>query len=115
MFSYNLPRGWYLTSQPTITADWTQTARDRWLLLVSGGADVQPREAGDRFKPCRLLEHRSSGESVLTESAVHIYLFEALEDCKSVMRQRSVLLDESLLKLHAFQHRFKGLLEVVEL
>ena len=38
MFSYNLPRGWYLTSQPTITADWTQTTRDRWLLPVGGGA-----------------------------------------------------------------------------
>jgi len=38
MFSYNLPRGWYLTSQPTITADWTQPKSDRWLLPVGGGA-----------------------------------------------------------------------------
>ena len=38
MFSYNLPRGWYLTSQPTITADWTQPTSDRWLLPIGGGA-----------------------------------------------------------------------------
>ena len=38
MFSYNLPRGWYLTSQPTITADWTHPTNDRWLLPIGGGA-----------------------------------------------------------------------------
>lgn len=37
MFSYNLPRGWYLTSQPTITADWIQATSDRWLLPIGGG------------------------------------------------------------------------------
>ncbi|MGA8983727.1 MAG: hypothetical protein WB470_13710, partial [Candidatus Acidiferrales bacterium] len=31
MFSYNLPRGWYLTSNPTIVADWTQSPSERWL------------------------------------------------------------------------------------
>jgi hypothetical protein len=38
MFSYNLSRGWYLTSQPTITADWTQSTNDRWLVPIGGGA-----------------------------------------------------------------------------
>lgn len=38
MFSYNLPRGWYLTTQPTITADWAQPTSNRWLLPVGGGA-----------------------------------------------------------------------------
>lgn len=37
MFSYNLPRDWYLTSQPTITADWTQSPSERWFLPVGGG------------------------------------------------------------------------------
>lgn len=37
-FSYNLPRGWYLTSNPTIVADWTQSTSERWLLPIGGGA-----------------------------------------------------------------------------
>jgi len=38
LFSYNLPRGWYLTSNPTIVADWTQSTSERWLLPIGGGA-----------------------------------------------------------------------------
>ncbi|HSY65173.1 MAG TPA: hypothetical protein VK829_11270 [Terriglobales bacterium] len=38
LFSYNLPRGWYLTSNPTIVADWTQPTTERWLLPIGGGA-----------------------------------------------------------------------------
>lgn len=38
LFSYNLPRGWYLTSNPTILADWTQPTSERWLLPIGGGA-----------------------------------------------------------------------------
>jgi hypothetical protein len=38
MFSYNLPRGWYLTSSPTIIADWTQPSSKRWLVPIGGGA-----------------------------------------------------------------------------
>jgi len=37
MFSYNLPRQWYLTTNPTISADWTQVSSDRWLVPVGGG------------------------------------------------------------------------------
>jgi hypothetical protein len=37
MFSYNLPRGWYLTSQPTIIVDWTQPTSHRWLVPIGGG------------------------------------------------------------------------------
>ena len=37
-FSYNLPHGWYLTSGPSITADWTQVRSERWLVPVGGGA-----------------------------------------------------------------------------
>jgi hypothetical protein len=37
-FSYNLPHGWYLGTAPTINADWTQVAGDRWLLPFGGGA-----------------------------------------------------------------------------
>jgi hypothetical protein len=38
MFSYNLPRGWYLTSNPTIVADRTRLTGERWLLPIGGGA-----------------------------------------------------------------------------
>jgi len=38
MFSYSLPRGWYLTSQPMIISDWTQPTHERWLLPIGGGA-----------------------------------------------------------------------------
>jgi hypothetical protein len=38
MFSYNLPRGFYLTSSPTIIADWTQPSSERWLVPIGGGA-----------------------------------------------------------------------------
>lgn len=36
--SYNLPRGWYLATAPTVTADWTQAAGKRWLVPSGGGA-----------------------------------------------------------------------------
>ena len=36
--SYNLPHGWYLTTQPTISADWRQSKADRWLVPVGLGA-----------------------------------------------------------------------------
>jgi hypothetical protein len=38
LFSYNLPRGWYLISNPTIVADWTQPKSQRWLVPIGGGA-----------------------------------------------------------------------------
>ena len=37
MFSYNLPRQWYLTTNPTISADWTQLTSYRWLVPIGGG------------------------------------------------------------------------------
>lgn len=37
-FSYNLPSGWYLTSGPSIAADWTQQTGERWLVPFGGGA-----------------------------------------------------------------------------
>lgn len=36
--SYDLPRGWYLTTQPSITADWTQSKNKRWVVPFGGGA-----------------------------------------------------------------------------
>lgn len=36
-FSYNLGDAWYLTTNPTITADWTQVLSDRWLVPIGGG------------------------------------------------------------------------------
>jgi hypothetical protein len=37
LFSYNLPREWYLTSNPTIFADWTHPRSQRWLVPIGGG------------------------------------------------------------------------------
>jgi hypothetical protein len=36
--NYNLPDGWYLTSAPIITADWTAAADQRWTVPFGGGA-----------------------------------------------------------------------------
>jgi hypothetical protein len=35
--NYNLPDGWYLTSQPVITADWRAPAHDKWVVPFGGG------------------------------------------------------------------------------
>jgi hypothetical protein len=35
--SYNLPHAWYLLTEPTFTADWTQSSADRWLAPFGGG------------------------------------------------------------------------------
>ncbi len=34
---YSLPRGWYLTYGPSITADWEAASRDRWTVPVGAG------------------------------------------------------------------------------
>jgi hypothetical protein len=36
--NYNLPKGWYITSSPIITADWTATGSDQWTVPVGLGA-----------------------------------------------------------------------------
>ena len=38
ILNYNLPGGWYLYSNATITADWIAKERDRWTVPVGGGA-----------------------------------------------------------------------------
>ncbi len=35
--NYNLGDGWYLTSSPITTADWTKDSTDRWTVPVGGG------------------------------------------------------------------------------
>ena len=35
--NYNLPQGWYLTTSPIITANWTAPASQRWTVPVGGG------------------------------------------------------------------------------
>jgi len=35
--NYNMAHGWYLTSAPIITADWTQDSHNRWTLPFGGG------------------------------------------------------------------------------
>jgi len=36
--NYNLPHGWYLTSSPIMTANWTARASDQWTVPVGAGA-----------------------------------------------------------------------------
>ena len=35
--NYNLPGGWYLTSSPVITANWSADSSQRWSLPIGGG------------------------------------------------------------------------------
>jgi hypothetical protein len=35
--NYNLPKGWYLTTSPLITADWEANDDNRWTVPVGGG------------------------------------------------------------------------------
>jgi hypothetical protein len=35
--NYNLPGGWYLTSTPTVTANWVAPESNRWTVPVGGG------------------------------------------------------------------------------
>ncbi len=35
--NYNLDNGWYLTTAPTITADWEATSGNKWTVPVGGG------------------------------------------------------------------------------
>ena len=35
--SFNMPRGWYLLTAPTFSADWTQSSGERWLVPFGGG------------------------------------------------------------------------------
>jgi hypothetical protein len=37
IINYNLPKGWYLSSIPIITADWEAEGDNRWTLPVGGG------------------------------------------------------------------------------
>jgi len=37
IFNYNMPKGWYLTSSPVITANWEADSDERWTVPVGGG------------------------------------------------------------------------------
>jgi len=36
-FNYNLPKGWYLTTSPIITANWEAPSDERWTIPIGGG------------------------------------------------------------------------------
>jgi len=36
-FNYNLPKGWYLTTSPIITANWEADSDNRWTIPIGGG------------------------------------------------------------------------------
>ena len=35
--NYNFPHGWYVTTQPVITANWLAASNERWTLPIGGG------------------------------------------------------------------------------
>ena len=37
MLNYNLPKGWYLTTSPVITANWEARSDNRWTVPIGGG------------------------------------------------------------------------------
>ena len=53
--NYNLKKGWYLTWQPTLTADWEKTNGGRWVVPMGGGVGrimrlgFQPVNVGLQF------------------------------------------------------------------
>jgi hypothetical protein len=47
--NYNLADGWYLASQPIITADWQASAGNKWTVPVGGGVGKIQRIAGLPF------------------------------------------------------------------
>jgi hypothetical protein len=36
-FNYNMPKGWYLTTSPIITANWEADSDNRWTIPIGGG------------------------------------------------------------------------------
>lgn len=36
-FQYNLPKGWYLSTSPTIGANWKMSSANRWVVPLGGG------------------------------------------------------------------------------
>jgi hypothetical protein len=61
--NYNLPDGWYLSSSPVITANWSASSSQRWSVPIGGGVgkifkiDGQPINAS--FQAYDYVEHPS--------------------------------------------------------
>lgn len=49
LVNYNLPGGWYLTTSPSIAANWKAPADDRWLVPIGGGVGRTFSVAGQRI------------------------------------------------------------------
>jgi hypothetical protein len=47
--NYNLPKGWYLTTSPIITADWKAAGSDQWTVPLGGGFGKIFRAGGLHF------------------------------------------------------------------
>jgi hypothetical protein len=59
LINYNLPNGWYLSSSPSIAANWKGDSNDRWLVPLGGGVGKIFTIGGQRM-------------SALVESYYHI-------------------------------------------
>ncbi len=49
IINYNLPNGWYLTTSPSIAANWKADADSRWLVPLGGGVGKVFRLGGQRM------------------------------------------------------------------
>jgi len=38
--NYNLPEGWYLSSSPIITANWSAPSSQQWTVPIGGGGKI---------------------------------------------------------------------------
>jgi hypothetical protein len=52
--NYNLPKGWYLTSAPVITADWNAPHRDMWTFPMGAGVGKIVKLGGKPLLTCKL-------------------------------------------------------------
>jgi hypothetical protein len=64
--NYNMDRGWYIASQPIITADWRANAVNRWMVPFGGLSAESP----------------SLGSSPLTRNSQRITTLSACETCR---------------------------------
>ncbi len=49
LLNYNLPQGWYLTTSPSIAANWDARTKDQWLVPLGGGVGKVFAIAGQRM------------------------------------------------------------------
>ena len=49
--NYNLPKGWYLTASPLITANWEADDDNRWTVPIGGASGASSKSVINRSTP----------------------------------------------------------------